>query len=155
MAIWNKINQLLGNTSNNNTPTDQPANNTPSAPTAPSGTTVKSIHDPFYPTMGMLGATTTFADDALNVSGTTYPYSQLQSIKLVSKPSSPLFQGVAQTVTDSGKVLTLVFVFKDTERFLNALNFANEKINAAHGIVKNYKFLLQSIEGSRLEVYDD
>lgn len=154
MALWDKLNQIMGNTSNNNAPAAQTGNNTPTAQTAPSGTPVKTIHDPFYPTLG-LGASTTFAEDALILGGTAYPYPQLQSIKLISKPSSSMFQGVAQAVTDNGKVLTLAFVFSDTERFLRALNFADEKINAAHGTAKNYKYLLQSAEGSKLEVYDD
>ena len=116
----------------------------------------KTIHDEFTPQLGSVtGKKTTFRETDILHGTESFPYSQLSPIQLVNKPTSQLMQGVAQTATDSGKVLTIVFTYSQTDRFLKALTYANEQIAQAHGDTVKCKFLLQSLEGSKLEVYDD
>lgn len=142
MAFWDKINQatskVVGGVSG--TPEDE---------------ATKSIHDEFTPTLGITGKRTIFAEQALVHGSDRYLYSELHPIQLVNKPTTQLMQGVAQAITESGKTLTLVFSFNQTERFLKALDFANTQIALAHGTAKERKYLLQSVEGSKLEVYED
>lgn len=142
MAFWDKINQatskVVGGISG--TPEEESA---------------KSIHDEFIPTLGITGKRTVFEKEALVHGSDRYPYSELHPIQLVNKPTTQLMQGVAQAITLSGKTLTLVFSFNQTERFLKALDYANNQINLAHGTAKERKYLLQSVEGSKLEIYED
>lgn len=143
MALWDKLNKatekvvsgISGNSNDEGT---------------------KTIHDEFTPQLGSVtGKKTTFRETDMLHGTEIFPYSQLSPIQLVNKPTSQLMQGVAQTATDSGKVLTLVFTYNQTDRFLKALTYANEQIAQARGDSVKCKFLLQSLEGSKLEVYDD
>jgi hypothetical protein len=143
MALWDKLNKMtekvVGSVSGQS---DEESS--------------KSIHDEFTPQISSVtGKKTTFRENDLLHGTESYPYSQLSPIQLVNKPTSQLMQGVAQTATDDGRILTIVFTYKQTDRFLKAMNYANEKIAQAHGQTVNYKFVLQSLEGSKLEVYDD
>lgn len=143
MALWDKLNKatekvVSGISGNSN---DE---------------ATKTIHDEFTPQLGsVIGKKTTFRENDLLHGAESYPYSQLSPIQLVNKPTSQLMQGVAQTATDSGNVLTLVFTYNQTDRFLKAMTYANEQIAQARGDSVKCKFLLQSLEGSKLEVYDD
>lgn len=143
MALWDKLNKatekvVSGISGNSN---DEAA---------------KTIHDEFTPQLGSVtGKKTTFRETDMLHGTEIFPYSQLSPIQLVNKPTSQLMQGVAQTATDSGKVLTLVFTHNQTDRFLKALTYANEQIAQARGDSVKCKYLLQSLEGSKLEVYDD
>lgn len=143
MALWDKINKakekIVGGISG--TSNDE---------------STKSIHDEFTPQLGSVtGKKTTFRENDLLHGAESYPYSQLSPIQLVNKPTSQLMQGVAQVATADLKTLTLVFTYNQTDRFLKAMTYANEQIALAHGNTVKYKFLLQSLEGSKLEVYDD
>ena len=143
MALWDKLNKMtekvVGSVSGH---ADEEA--------------AKSIHDEFTPLVGTIGGKkTTFRESDILHGTESFPYSQLCPIQLVNKPTNQLMQGSAQTVTDSGKILTLAFTYNQADRFLKALTFANEQIMQAHGDLVKYKFLLQSLEGSKLEVYDD
>lgn len=143
MALWDKLNKITekvtGSVSGN---ADEEA--------------AKSIHDEFTPLVGTIGGKKSALRESDLLYGTeSYPYAQLSPIQLVNKPTAPLTQGVAQTVTDSGQILNLVFNYKQTDRFLKAMTYANEQIALAHGNTIKHKFLLQSLEGSKLEVYDD
>lgn len=143
MAIWDKINKVTEKVVGSISGTQEDES-------------TKSIHDEFNPTLGAAtGKKTTFQENGLLFGSDFYPYSQLNPIQLVNKPTTQLMQGVAQAVTESGKTLTLVFAYNQTERFLKALNYANEQIALAHGTTPSYKYLLQSIEGSKLEIYED
>lgn len=93
-------------------------------------------------------------DDFLRIRSKEYPYSELQSFRLVSTPTTPLTGGVIQ-VTTGGKILTLGFKYKDKERVHKAVQFVSDKIDEANGIVKDYKYQLTAHTGTRLEVYDD
>ena len=62
--------------------------------------------------------------------------------------------GGAQTRAN-GKYLNLIFEYSQKERFANVLTYANEQIASANGNTKNYKYILQSPNGTKLEVYED
>lgn len=93
-------------------------------------------------------------DNFLRIRNKEYPYSELQSFRLVSTPSTPLTGGVIQGMS-GGKTLTLGFKFKDKERVHKAVQFVADKIDEANGVVKDYKYQLTAHTGTRLEVYDD
>ena len=93
-------------------------------------------------------------DDALIYAGTKIPFSDLASINLVTTPTTPLTNGVAQAVY-GGKVCTLAFKYADKARAHSAIDFIKSKVDEAHGVVKNYRYKLLSHTGSYLEVYDD
>ena len=93
-------------------------------------------------------------DDALIYAGTKIPFSDLASINLVTTPTTPLTNGVAQAVY-GGKVCTLAFKYADKARAHSAIDFIKSKVDEAHGVVKNYRYKLLSHTGSYLEIYDD
>ena len=96
----------------------------------------------------------TVTDDALIYSGKKALFSELSSINLVTTPTTPLTNGVAQAV-HNGKIYTLAFKYADKARAHSAIDFVKSKIDEAHGTVKDYKYKLLSHTGSYLEVYDD
>lgn len=143
MALWDKLNKavekVMGSVSGHS---DEES--------------AKSIHDEFTPQVGTIGGKkSALRENDLLYGDKSYPYAQLNPIQLVNKPTAPLTQGVAQVATDSGEVLNLIFTPSQTDRFLKAMNYANEQIALAHGNTVKYLYLLQSLEGSKLEVYDD
>ena len=93
-------------------------------------------------------------DDALIYGREKFPFSELSSINLVTTPTTPLTNGVAQAV-QNGKVCTLAFKYADKARAHSTIEFIKAKIDEAHGVTKNYKYKLLSHTGSSLEVYDD
>ena len=82
-----------------------------------------------------------------------YTYSKLTPIRIVNPPS-PLLNGVASTVAN-GKELILAFDGNQKDRFVKAMTYANEQIDLANGTVRKYKYLLQSEQGTKIEVYED
>lgn len=62
--------------------------------------------------------------------------------------------GVAQTNANS-KYLTLAFEYSQKERFASAVTYANEQIASSNGVKQNYKYILQSPNGNKLEIYED
>jgi hypothetical protein len=106
----------------------------------------------FTPFMGV-GKRVVFLDNSLIYGSEEYPYSELSKINVITHPS-PITNGVAQTNVN-GKTLTLSYTNSDKGRFSSALNYANEQIDSAHGITKNYKYLFQAHTGTSMEVYDD
>lgn len=142
MAIWDKINNFAEKVSD----TIGESSEKDSA---------KSIHDEFTPAVGVPGKHTVFTESALIYGSDQYSYSELNPIKLLNIPTTALLQGTAQAVTENGKIITIAFAFQQKDRFIRAVNYANEQINLAHGATNNYKFLLQSVEGSKLEIYED
>lgn len=113
----------------------------------------QQIYEEFVPTLG-LGKRFVFTENSLIFGDEEYAYSQLSPITLVTAATF-LTNGVAQAKTENGLTLTLAYNHKDNGRFGTALTYANEKIDIAHGNTKNYKYLLQSPSGSKIEVYDD
>lgn len=111
------------------------------------------MYEEFVPTWG-LGKRFVFTENSLIFGKDEYAYSKLSPIILMTA-ATPVTNGVAQTTTDNGITLTLAYNHKDNERLGAALTYANEQIDIAHGKTKNYKYLLQSPSGSKIEVYDD
>lgn len=94
-------------------------------------------------------------DNSLIYGNQEIPYSDLTSINLLTTPTTPLTNGVAQAVARSGKVYTLAFKHADKMRAHQVINFVKDKISESQGITKNYRYKLVSHTGSYLEVYDD
>jgi len=96
----------------------------------------------------------TVLDDKIVVGNKEYLYSELNSFNLVSTPTTGLTNGVIQTLV-GGKVLTLSFAYAQKDDAHRVVEFVNNKIDLAHGVVKDYKYVLVSHTGTKLEVYDD
>lgn len=96
----------------------------------------------------------TVTDDHLIFKGENIPYEKLGFFNLVTTPTTSFTNGVVQA-SYNGKILTLSFSFDQKAKAHEAVEFVKEKIDASNGIEKNYKFLLTSRTGSKLEVYDD
>lgn len=111
------------------------------------------MYEEFIPTLG-LGKRFAFTENSLIFGNKEYAYSQLSPITLVTA-ATVLSNGVAQTITKNGLTLTLGYNHKDNERFAIALTYANKQIDIVNGNAKNYKYILQSPSGSKIEVYDD
>ena len=111
------------------------------------------MYEEFVPMFG-IGKRFVFTESSLIFGNDEYKYSQLSPISL-NTAGTDISQGVAQTTTETGVLLTLAYNHKDNGRFSVALTYANEQINKAHGITPDYKYLLQSPLGSKVEVYDD
>ena len=111
-----------------------------------------TIYEAFSPIYGR-GVKYVFTENSLIYGGTEYPYSGLSEITMVNAPQ-PLTNGVAQ-VNASGKVLTLAYDYNQRDRFAEILTYANEQINSAKGNTKKYKYILQTQQGTKLEVYED
>lgn len=111
------------------------------------------MYEEFIPMFG-IGKRFVFTESSLIFGNDEYKYSQLSPISL-NTAGTDISQGVAQTTTETGVLLTLAYNHKDNGRFSVALTYANEQINKAHGITPDYKYLLQSPLGSKIEVYDD
>ncbi len=93
------------------------------------------------------------SDDAFIFNGRKIPYSEMTFCKLVSTPSTGLTNGIVQA-GHNGKNLTCAFKYADKELAHQAINFAVEQIDLAHGVVKDYKYKLTAHTGTSLEVYD-
>ena len=111
------------------------------------------MYEEFIPTLG-IGRRFIFTENSLIFGNEEYFYSQLSPIALLTA-ATPLTNGVAQTITANGVTLTLAYNHKDNGRFGIALTYANEQIDVVHGNTKNYKYLLQSPSGTKVEVYED
>lgn len=95
----------------------------------------------------------TITDTKLIYGNEAFDYKDISRITLLVTPT-PLINGVAQ-VTLNGKVKNLAYKFADRERAAAAIDFANQKIDEAHGVQKDYKYRLQAHTGTSLEVYEN
>ena len=129
------VSDLSGNQSNSN-----------------SNNTSHTMYEVFTPALG-LGKKFIFTENSLIYGSAEYCYAELTQINIVNPPR-PISNGVAQTRAN-GKCLTLAFEYSQKERFASALTYANEQIASANGITQNYKYILQSPNGTKLEVYED
>ena len=114
---------------------------------------LSQMYEEFVPTWGV-GKRFIITENSLIFGNDEYIYSKLSPI-ILKTAATPITNGVAQTTAEDGTILTLAYNYKDNERFGAALTYANEQIDLAHGKEKNYKFLLQSPSGSKIEVYED
>lgn len=117
-----------------------------------SNNTSHTMYEVFTPALG-LGKKFIFTENSLIYGSAEYCYAELTQINIVNPPR-PISNGVAQTRAN-GKCLTLAFEYSQKERFASALTYANEQIASANGITQNYKYILQSPNGTKLEVYED
>ena len=115
--------------------------------------TNRKVYEEFVTAFGV-GKRFAFADNSLIFGDKEYAYSELSQIRLINAATAFL-SGTANTKTKDGITLTLTYDYRDNERFARALTYANEQIAVATGNVKNYKYILQSPYGSKIEVYND
>ena len=92
-------------------------------------------------------------DDALIYGNKEFKYDICSNIRIVTS-ASLMLAGVAQ-MNVQDKLISISFKLKDSERAIQAIAYANEKIDNAKGISKEYKFVLRAHTGSVLEVYED
>ena len=113
------------------------------------------MREEFKPAVSVGNQTWTVTDDGILFKGSEYKYDEINNFRLITTPTTPLTGGVIQFFSSGGKVITLAFKYADKERVHSAVQFVNDKIDLANGIVKNYKYQLTAHTGTRLEVYDD
>lgn len=111
-----------------------------------------TMYEVFTAAFGM-GKKFVITESSLIYGSEEYTYSQLTPLRVVNPPM-PLSNGVAQTEAN-GKTLVLSFESSQKERFAKAMTYANEQIDLANGTVRNYKYMLQSEQGTKIEVYED
>lgn len=136
----------INNTANQNTTQQNTAQNQ-------TAQNQSGMHETFSPKWGLGGKSFTFTDDSLIYGNETIPYTQLTTISILTPPTR-LTNGVAQTKTKDGRVLTLAYENNQKDRFTAALSFVNEKIDEAND-QKDYQFRFQSPTGTKIEVYED
>ena len=108
----------------------------------------------FYPTGG-LGMKTMFYEDCIEHGGDRVPYSDMQTVNVCHVSNNNFTDGTAQATLKSGKTMTFGVRPTDMELFLQAIGYANNKINEALDSDVAYKFGIQSNDGNAVEVYDD
>lgn len=113
-----------------------------------------TIYERFSPAMG-IGRSFILTNKSLIYGNKEYSYSDFVKINLSNVPTTALMNGTAQAILKSGNKLLLAFAFNQKDKFISTMNYANEQIDSANGVSKNYKYLLQSSNGSKVEVYDD
>ena len=96
----------------------------------------------------------TVTDEYLIFKGENISFEKLGFFNLVTTPTTPLTNGVVQS-SYNGKILTLSFAYDQKARVHEVIEFVKRKLDEANGIEKDYKYLLTSKTGSKLEVYDD
>lgn len=101
------------------------------------------------------GGWITFAitDNSLVFGNEEFPYGQLDEIVLTVPPTK-LRVGAAQTKVGE-RTLLLQYALGQADRFATAVTYANGQIAAARGIVKDFKYQVQSPSGNRVEAYDN
>lgn len=114
--------------------------------------TSHTMYEVFTAAFGM-GKKFVITESSLIYGTEEYTYSQLTPIRIVNPPM-PLSNGTASTVAN-GKELVLAFECSQKDRFAKAMTYANEQIDLANGTVRNYKYVLQSEQGTKIEVYED
>lgn len=92
-------------------------------------------------------------DEEFIFGGKGIPFSEMGYFKLITTPTTPLTNGVAQG-EHKGKILTCAFKHADKALAHQAISFVSEKIEEAHGVVKDYKYKITAHTGTTLEVYD-
>ncbi len=111
-----------------------------------------TMYELFVPGYG-LGIKFAFTDNSILYGKEEYAYSDLEPIRVLN-PATRVTNGTAQTHAN-GKLLTLAYEFGQRERFFNMLHYANEQIDQARGIKRDYEYVLYTSDASRLEVYSE
>lgn len=111
------------------------------------------MYEQFSPSLG-IGRKFVFTDKSLIYGNTEYLYSELSNINLLVVPTNAIGNGTANVVA-KGKTLVLAYDFSQKERFLKAVEYANEQIDSAQGKSKKYKYVIKDSNGSRIEVFED
>lgn len=96
----------------------------------------------------------TVTDEFLIFKNEKISYRDLGFFNLVTTPTTGLTNGVIQA-SYNGKILTLAFAFDQKVKAHEVVEYVKAKIDEARGIVKDYKYLLTSRTGSKLEIYED
>lgn len=108
----------------------------------------------FYPGGGV-GLKTTFFADYIEHSGDKVPYSDIRTVEVTHLATNNFTNGTAQATLMSGKILTFAVKTSDMSMFLQAVGYANDRINEIHGGENGYKFGFQANDGTAIEIYDD
>lgn len=108
----------------------------------------------FYPGAG-IGMKTIFFDDYIQHGGDNIPYSDIRTVEVKHLAANNFTNGTAQATLMSGKILTFGVQTSDMGMFLQAVGYANNKINEVHGGESAYKYGFQSNDGTAIEIYDD
>ena len=95
----------------------------------------------------------TVTDEGITHKKQTYSFAEISKLELKSTPTTPLTNGIIQTVA-RGHILTLAFSFAEKEHAHRVVDLVNNKIDAMNGVVKNTKYSLRAHTGTLLEVYD-
>ncbi|MBQ3546321.1 MAG: hypothetical protein IJA34_15260 [Lachnospiraceae bacterium] len=111
-----------------------------------------TMYEIFTPAMG-IGKKFVITENSIIYGKDEYLYTQLTPICIVNPPM-PLSNGTASTKV-GGKELVLAFDYNQKNRFSKAMVYANEKIDLLSGVVRNYKYMLQSEQGTKIEIYED
>ena len=90
-------------------------------------------------------------EKSIVVNGAEYLYSTMTNIALLNAPEK-IFNGVARFLSN-GKRVDIIFWSRDSFRFINDMEYANNQIDKAHNRAKNYMFVFQSDLYTRIEVY--
>ena len=64
-------------------------------------------------------------------------------------------EGEARTVASDGTTLNLIYSQNQSERLARMITYANQKINATNGKEQKYLYLLQTKDGTKIEVYEE
>ena len=115
--------------------------------------TSHTVYEVFTPGLG-IGKKFIITDNSLIFGSEEFSYSQLSPICVAIPPAPLVTNAVASTVVN-GRTLNLAFDYSQRDRFAKAIVYANEQIELAHGRTINYKYIIQSPQGSKIEVYDD
>ena len=94
-------------------------------------------------------------DDYVEYKGKQYPYKDMREFRMNTTPATPLSAGQIVFVPGDGKEVIMAFKYADKDRAHRTITYINEQIDAAKGIVKNYRYNMTAHTGTRLEVYDD
>lgn len=150
-GFFNKLNSTVQKAMNGAQQVVSDLSGSQSANTS-SNNTSHTMYEVFTPALG-LGKKFIFTENSLIYGSAEYAYSELTQIN-ITNPPRPMSNGVAQTNANS-KYLTLAFEYSQKERFASAVTYANEQIASSNEVKQNYKYILQSPNGNKLEIYED
>ena len=112
------------------------------------------MNETFKAFMGFSVKTWSVTDDYIVLKEGRMPIQKITSIKLVGTPSTIATNGVFNVIF-GGKEYILPFAFAAKSRAHQVYLFLRKKIDEAHGVIKDYKFIMISKTGTIWEVYDD
>ncbi len=82
-----------------------------------------------------------------------YPYSQCSPVQIFQAALN--YRVGMADLKINGKNYSLTFTLEDTDRFINAVTYMNQKVDEANGIKKNYVCRILAYTGTIMEVYND